>query len=135
MLSEMFGMEWYKVHDEAERLEHAVSVDFEAKLVERLGRNGVCPHGNDIRADSPAERRGRGLITLAEVAPQQSSIVESVYERDRTLLEYLDGVGIRPNTVIQVLERNPDATLRLSIGEQELLLGSSAAERIWVRIA
>src|SRR5213075_2552 len=32
MLSEVFGMEWYKVHDEAERLEHAVSADFEAKL-------------------------------------------------------------------------------------------------------
>src|SRR5579883_636484 len=33
MLSEVFGMEWYKVHDEAERLEHAVSPDFEAKLL------------------------------------------------------------------------------------------------------
>ena len=33
MLAEIFGMEWYKVHDEAERLEHAVSTDFEAKLL------------------------------------------------------------------------------------------------------
>ena len=33
MLNEMFGMEWWKVHDEAERLEHAVSPDFEAKLL------------------------------------------------------------------------------------------------------
>src|SRR5271156_4765556 len=38
MLSEMFGMAWYKVHDEEERLEHAVSPDFEAKLLARLGR-------------------------------------------------------------------------------------------------
>ena len=37
MLSEMFGMEWWKVHDEAERLEHAVSPDFEAKLLAKLG--------------------------------------------------------------------------------------------------
>ena len=36
MLAEMFGMEWYKVHDEAERLEHAVSPDFEAKLLAKL---------------------------------------------------------------------------------------------------
>src|SRR5579864_1844809 len=36
MLSEVFGMEWYKVHDEAERLEHAVSPDFEAKLATKL---------------------------------------------------------------------------------------------------
>src|SRR5574337_207342 len=43
MLSEVFGMEWYKVHDEAERLEHAVSPDFEAKLAAKLGRGGICP--------------------------------------------------------------------------------------------
>src|SRR5258706_14641632 len=46
MLNEMFGMEWWKVHDEAERLEHAVSPDFEAKLLARLGSGGACPHGN-----------------------------------------------------------------------------------------
>src|SRR5215470_17538419 len=69
MLSEMFGMEWYKVHEEAERLEHAVSADFEEKLVARLGANGLCPHGNDIRGDSAAERRSRGLILLRELKP------------------------------------------------------------------
>src|SRR6201987_3936095 len=43
MLSEMFGMEWYKVHDEAERLEHAVSPDFEGKLLAKLSRGAACP--------------------------------------------------------------------------------------------
>ena len=46
MLHEIFGMEWYKVHDEAERLEHAVSSDFEAMLTRKLGHGGPCPHGN-----------------------------------------------------------------------------------------
>lgn len=40
MLTEVFGMEWYKVHDEAEQLEHAVSADFERHLQERLGTSG-----------------------------------------------------------------------------------------------
>ena len=53
MLAEMFGMEWYKVHDEAERLEHAVSPDFEAKLLAKLGRGGACPHGNLSELESP----------------------------------------------------------------------------------
>jgi DtxR family transcriptional regulator, Mn-dependent transcriptional regulator len=133
MLSEMFGMEWYKVHDEAERLEHAVSVDFEVKLVERLGKNGVCPHGNDIRSDSPRDKRSRGLVTLAEVELLNCAAVECVYERDKTLLEYLDRIGIRPGVWVRVLDRNPDATLRLAVSEEQQLLGSSAAERIWVR--
>jgi DtxR family Mn-dependent transcriptional regulator len=133
MLSEMFGMEWYKVHDEAERLEHAVSSDFEAKLVERLGQDGVCPHGNDLRGGSSASRRSRGLMTLAEVEPLQTALVESVYERDRSLLEYLDGMSIRPGVSVRVLDRNPDETLRLNVEGRELLLGSSAAQRVWVR--
>ena len=59
MLTEIFGLEWYKVHDEAEQLEHAVSADFERKLVERLGTAGTCPHGNMVGMDSPADRRER----------------------------------------------------------------------------
>src|SRR5246127_1757113 len=66
MLSELFGMEWWKVHDEAERLEHAVSPDFEAKLLAKLGRGGACPHGNLSEQESPASRRHRGLLLLAD---------------------------------------------------------------------
>src|ERR1039458_9190864 len=61
MLSEIFGMSWYEVHDEAERLEHAVSPAFEKKLVEKLGHKNTCPHGNELVLRSPAERRKRGL--------------------------------------------------------------------------
>jgi DtxR family transcriptional regulator, Mn-dependent transcriptional regulator len=134
MLAEMFGMDWYKVHEEAERLEHAVSSDFEAILTERLGKHAACPHGNNIRSDSPAHKRRRGLLTLAEAEPRRAAVVASVYERDRTLLEYFDRIGIRPGVALQVSERNPDATLRLTIAGQDVLLGSGAAERIWVRV-
>src|SRR4051794_40783863 len=44
MLTEVFDMEWYKVHDEAEQMEHAVSGEFERLLVEKLGSGGACPH-------------------------------------------------------------------------------------------
>jgi DtxR family transcriptional regulator, Mn-dependent transcriptional regulator len=57
MLSEVFGMEWYEIHEEAERLEHAVSPAFEAKLKEKLGEGGACPHGNAVLPESPASAR------------------------------------------------------------------------------
>src|SRR5262250_3099502 len=69
MLSEMFGMEWYKVHDEAERLEHAVSPDFEGKLLAKLGAGGACPHGNLSELESPDSRRKRGLLLLSQAEP------------------------------------------------------------------
>ena len=62
-------MAWYEVHDEAERLEHAVSPAFEKKLVEKLGHQDSCPHGNGLALRSPAERRKRGMCLLSEAAP------------------------------------------------------------------
>src|SRR5579864_904583 len=77
MLSEIFGMEWYRVHDEAERLEHAVSPDFEARLLAKLGR-GVCPHGNLSELESPSSRRRRGLVLLAQAEAGKNYVVSGI---------------------------------------------------------
>src|SRR5438445_6034016 len=90
MLAEMFGMEWYKVHDEAERLEHAVSPDFEAKLLARLGRGGACPHVNFSELEGPDSRKRRGLLLLSTAEEGQNYLVSGIYERDRKLLEFLE---------------------------------------------
>src|SRR3984957_772993 len=83
MLSEMFGMEWWKVHDEAERLEHAVSPDFEDKLLAKLGDGAACPHGNLSELEGPASRRRRGLVLLADAPIETTYTVSGIYERDR----------------------------------------------------
>lgn len=132
MLSEVFGMEWYKVHEEAEQLEHAVSADFEQKLIERLGASGLCPHGNILEIDTPASRRARGLLPLAECKAGQSGRVVSVYERDRRLLEHLNGLGVRPGAEVRLLEHNADETVTLSVAGHEVALGRTAAARVWV---
>ncbi|HXZ42424.1 MAG TPA: metal-dependent transcriptional regulator [Terriglobales bacterium] len=132
MLSEMFGMEWYKVHDEAERLEHAVSPDFEAKLLAKLGRGGACPHGNLSEQESPASRRRRGLLLLAEAEAGKNYVVSGIYERDRPLLEFLEHRGIRPGARLHVSGRNYDQTLTLATGAGAVALGRSAAEKVWV---
>src|ERR1041385_4450790 len=77
MLTEIFGLEWYKVHDEAEQLEHAVSADFERKLVERLGTGSECPHGNIVGMDSPRLRRRQGMKLLEEAQAGESLRVVS----------------------------------------------------------
>src|ERR1700761_2385758 len=95
MLSEMFGMEWHQIHAEAERLEHAVSPAFEAKLIEKLGE-GDCPHGNRVLPESPAQLKRRGLISLSEAPEGGDYVVASIYERDAKLLEFLHNLGIGP---------------------------------------
>lgn len=132
MLSEIFGMEWYKVHDEAERLEHAVSPDFEAKLLARLGRGGACPHGNLSEMESPASRRQRGLQLLSEAEPGKNYMVAGIYERDRKLLEFLETRAIRPGAKLRVAGKNYDQTVSLSTDAGDVSLGGTAAERVWV---
>jgi len=132
MLSEIFGMEWYQVHDEAERLEHAVSPAFEARLVAKLGRGRPCPHGNLSELESPASRRKRGLVLLSDAEPGESYTVSGIYERDRRLLEFLESRGIRPGGKIGLVERNYDKTISIRTAKGAMVLGRSAAERIWV---
>jgi DtxR family Mn-dependent transcriptional regulator len=133
MLAEIFGLEWYKVHDEAEQLEHAVSADFESKLVERLGVGHACPHGNIVGMDSPQARRSRGLKPLHEARAGEQLVVVSLFERDRNLLEYLDGAGIRPGTHLHVVSASD--VLDLRAGPQQIRLDPAVGSKIWVRSA
>jgi DtxR family transcriptional regulator, Mn-dependent transcriptional regulator len=133
MLTEIFKMEWYKVHDEAERLEHAVSEDFEQKLIEVLGEGAACPHGNRVGPDTPENRRKRGWVTLAEVNSTDHFGIVSVFERDRQLLEYLDGLGLRPGVCLCWESSNYDETVTLRVDGRTVHLGGPGARRVWVK--
>ena len=132
MLTEVFAMEWYKVHEEAERLEHAVSDDFERRLVEHLGTDAPCPHGHHVESRSPTDYRRRGWRPLAELTAGQDGKVRAVYERDRALLEYLDRVGLRPGVRVKLTSRNVDETLALRVSGSPVKVGSSIGARVWV---
>jgi DtxR family Mn-dependent transcriptional regulator len=129
MLAELFGLEWYKVHDEAEAMEHAVSADFERKLAEKLGNGRVCPHGNLV-VDSPRERRRRGLKPLEEAHRRERVSVASVFERDRSFLEELDRMGIRPGVALEVLSVGDEVAVEA--GGRPVRLGRAAAGKVWV---
>ncbi len=133
MLTEIFGLEWYKVHEEAEQLEHAVSTDFERKLVEKLGRGGACPHGNEVGLDSPEARRRRGLSPLDEAALHTPLVIASVFERDRAFLEFLDRQGLRPGARLEV-DRSDSEDVHLETAASSVTLGRSAASKVWVKI-
>ena len=132
MLAEVFGMEWHEIHTEADRLEHVISPAFEAKLIEKLGREGNCPHGNRVLPETPRQLKRRGLMPFSEARTERDYRVTSLYERDSRLLEYLHKIGIGPGTLLRLLERNYDGTLRVRTENGEITLGGSAADRIWV---
>lgn len=133
MLTEVFGMDWYMVHDEAEQMEHAVSAGFEKKLVEKLGESEECPHGNRLGLDSPKDRRKRGWLTLAEIEAGATVHVQSAFERDRELLEYLNSLGVKPGATLRMVSSNVDETITLEIAGRTVSLGQGAAAKVWVK--
>ena len=133
MLSELFDMEWDQIHEEAERLEHAVSPAFEAKLKEKLGEGGACPHGNQVLAESPAVRKLRGERPLSEAIEGQRYIVVSLQERDPKLLLFLHKTGIGPGKSLRVVSQNYDQTVSIELPAGISILGRPAAEAVWMR--
>ncbi len=135
MLSEVFGMEWDEIHEEAERLEHAVSPAFEAKLREKLGEGGACPHGNAVLPKSPSERKRRGEIPLSEAAEGQRYTVVSLQERDPKLLKFLHHMGVGPSGTLRVVKQNYDQTVSIELPTGISILGRPAAEAVWLRLS
>jgi DtxR family Mn-dependent transcriptional regulator len=133
MLKEVFGMEWYEIHDEAERLEHAVSPAFEAKLREKLGEGGACPHGNAVLPERPTERKKRGEVPLSEAKAGERYRVSSLQERDSQLLLFLHRMGIGPDQTLTVVSQNYDQTVSIELPTGNSILGRPAAEAVWLR--
>ena len=79
MLSEVFGMEWHEIHEEAERLEHAVSPAFEAKLKEKLGEAAPARTGTPFfHSTRPKGKRG---AKCSSPRPPQASATPSSASR------------------------------------------------------
>jgi DtxR family Mn-dependent transcriptional regulator len=133
MLSEVFGMEWYEIHEEAERLEHAVSPAFEAKLREKLGEGGACPHGNAVLPENPEKRKKRGEVPLSEAVEGKSYTVVSLHERDPKLLLFLHHMGLGPTRKLRVVSQNYDQTVSIELPAGVSILGRPAAEAVWLR--
>ena len=73
------------------------------------------------------------LAALDESLSGQTVAVVSVYERDRLLMEYLEGLGVRPGATVRVESRNYDETLTLRVDGKSVPLGQAAAQKVWVK--
>jgi DtxR family Mn-dependent transcriptional regulator len=132
LLTDVIGLSWSKAHDEAERLEHAISPEVEALLLKRFGSKRSCPHGVPMRG-GVAKLRKQGAVLLADLRAKDAAEIICVYEKDAAFLEFLEGLRLRPSTAVEVLNREYDETMTLRAGGKTLHLGKPATSRIWVR--
>ncbi|MGH9195735.1 MAG: metal-dependent transcriptional regulator [Acidimicrobiia bacterium] len=102
LLTDVLGMPWHQVHGEAHRMDHAISERVEEHLARSLGFPEYCPHGHPI---CPVDRRK--LRPLDEVEAGAEVGIAQISETKEELLAYLDQSGIRPGSIVKVLEVAP----------------------------
>jgi DtxR family Mn-dependent transcriptional regulator len=132
LLTEVIGLSWAKAHDEAERLEHAISPEVEALLLKRFGDKKSCPHGVPMRGGI-AKLRKQGAVLLSDLRADESGEILCVYEKDGQFLEFLEGLHLRPATKVEVIKREYDETMTLRAAGRTIHLGKPATSRIWVK--
>ncbi len=133
MLTDLLGYEWWATHDEAQRLEHAISPEMERRLVERLGDPQACPHGNPMPGVRPPHP-SRPLDEAPLVTPLVLERIPDQFEHEPGFLRYLDSQGLRPGVVFRVLERNAD-TLAVEISGARRSVRADCGAKVWVRHA
>jgi DtxR family transcriptional regulator, Mn-dependent transcriptional regulator len=132
LLTDVIGLSWSKAHDEAERLEHAISPEVEALLLKRFAGKKSCPHGVPLSGGF-AQLRKQGAVLLADLKAGESAEIVCVYEKDGKFLEFLDGLRLHPGTRVAIAKREYDETLTLRVAGRTIHLGKPATSRIWVR--
>jgi DtxR family Mn-dependent transcriptional regulator len=134
LLAELLGVPWDRVHEEADRLEHALSEDLEDRISEWLGHPEFDPHGDPIptRDGTIPERRVRRLDQLPEGAV---ATVAQVTAQQAPVLQYLAGLGIRPGARLRVDSIAPfggvvSVTILDADGAKSQAIGESLTARI-----
>lgn len=132
-LVETLGYEWDRVHDEAERLEHAASDELIERLARLLGEPERDPHGNVIpSAEGEIDRAS--YPALAEVEPGESTRVLEVEVEEPEQLRYLGSLDLYPGAEVEVRSKSPfEGPISLTVNGEPQVISHSLARRIRVR--
>jgi DtxR family transcriptional regulator, iron-dependent repressor len=135
-LTDLLGLDWVKAHQEAHRLEHAVSQDVEDRLAKLLGYPKTCPHGNPIPSqDLQGAQKPRGTPLHCITAGEEVELdyITEGGERDSRLLGFLQEHRLVPGAKVRVLDVAPSlGMMNLKVGQDEFSLGIEAAKKIRV---
>jgi len=131
-LTRFLGFGWDEVHDEAERLEHALSPRLESAIDRALGHPASDPHGDPIPGPDGAVAPA-ALKSLWSVEEGGEVVVGRVSDLDPALLRHLRKLGIIPGAHVTAVRRESGGALRLRSGKKHMTVGREAAEKVFVR--
>jgi DtxR family Mn-dependent transcriptional regulator len=126
-LTDVLGIPWDEVHEEAERLEHAMSPILEDRMLAAIGDARTCPHGHPLRAGDRIEG-----APLADVEPGAQVTILRFENEAEDLLHLLKAVGMEPGAEGVVAEPADEETVGVDFGGHLAEVTRSVAETISV---
>lgn len=131
-LKEMMGYSWDEVHDEAEKLEHHISEQFEDKIAELLNDPTHDPHGDPIPSKEGVVPEMASLA-ITDAKENESYIIGRVKDQDPELLRYLEKTGIIPGVKVEVIEKAPfNGPVKIRLEDKETTIGNSVAKDVYL---
>lgn len=133
-LVEVLDLDWSEVHEEAERLEHAMSDKLIDRVDKLLGYPSVDPHGDPIPDGQGEMREPKAMVSLGDTEAGRQYRVARVGDQDEAFLRFVERYGLKPGTRITVEECEPvaDAVTLRPHGGKTIALGGEAAAKLWV---
>lgn len=135
-LHQVLGYPWDQVHEEADRLEHVISEEFETRMAAALGHPQHDPHGDPIPS-SDLHMPETPSLTLQNLKPGQHALIRRVNSADPDLLRYLSERGLLPQAELRVIDYSPyDAVMTLQVsGKTSMIaLGPQITHQIFVEV-
>ncbi len=131
-LTQALGYSWDEVHDEADRLEHVISEQFEERIAAALGHPNLDPHGDPIpELDGSIPAQETFLLANAQIdAP---NIVRRITDQSPDMLRYLASIGLVPGAQVTVTAREPfDGPIHLRIEDNEAVISHEVAGHVFL---
>jgi DtxR family Mn-dependent transcriptional regulator len=134
-LVQSLGYTWDEVHDEACRLEHVISEDFEARIDAALGHPERDPHGDPI-PDANLVMPSDETRPLASLRPTQRAVILRVNDEDPALLRHLNELGLVPGAQLEITAYSSfDNNLTVTVsGHPPTVLGLAITSKIFVEV-
>ena len=131
-LVQTLGYSWDEVHEEAERLEHVISEDFERRIAAALGHPMRDPHG-ELIPTADLKMPLDNTTPLSALRPNQTGTVQCVKAADTEMLRYLESLGLIPGAHIEVKEYSPfDHNVTVKVGRKSSVLGLNITSKIFI---
>ena len=131
-LVQTLGYSWDEVHEEAERLEHVISEDFERRIAAAMGHPLRDPHG-ELIPTADLKMPLEDSTPLSALRPTQTGTVQCVKAADTELLRYLESLGLVPGAQIEIKEYSVfDHNLTVKVGRKTSVLGLNITSKIFI---